>query len=101
MKKPTCTTIIMEHLINIDDFVTQHQIMDALGLNINQVSATLIHLKKYHAVNCMGDSEVFWYATPENDTRTYQVEEREEEVQHRRARSSFVLVHTKKHQKET
>jgi hypothetical protein len=76
-KDPTMTTLVLEHLIALDDMATVKTIADALKQPMPCVSATLTSLRHYKAVEAIeGDKRLWWFATPANDTRVRIVEER-------------------------
>lgn len=87
-KEPTKTSLVWEALLLLDDFVTASQLVALVDeVSANQVSASLHMLREYRAVECMeSDGSLWWYATPENDTRQHQVEMRTPEDRPRRTR---------------
>lgn len=87
MKQPTHTKLVLEYLVKIDDFATADQIVLGTGSAPNQVSATLHHLRNRHAIDCVAaDGQLWWYATPDYDNRSFKLEEREPEVKPRNRR---------------
>jgi hypothetical protein len=91
-KEPTKTSIVLACLVTADDFITASQLIERLAgkANPNQVSASLHHLKKRHAIDCMeSDGKLWWYSTPELDDRSKIVEEKVVETSPRRTRGSF------------
>lgn len=70
-----------------DDFVSTDMIRAATGFDFNRIGATLCHFKKYKAADCLpsGD-QLWWYLTPESDTRTKHVDERVPEEKGNRTR---------------
>lgn len=90
-KQTTWTTLILELLRQTDDFMNRRQIKArVLGINDNQLSAALLHLRKRHAVDVIiqPDGEGWWYPLPEqDDDRTYTVEERTLESKPRKRRA--------------
>lgn len=87
--KVTSTSLVNEALIKADDFVTGRQLQDTLMLDTNHVSAALYHLRKYKAAECMEVAgTLYWFATPQNDTRSKIVEERTPESRPRKPRKS-------------
>lgn len=86
-KEPTSTSLVLELLIRADDFRTSRQIQGELGLDVNHVAAALCHLRKHQAVDCIEQPDaLWWYATPQNDTRTRTHAERTPEARPRRPR---------------
>jgi hypothetical protein len=86
-KETTSTCRVMDALVRADDFMTSRQLQAALGLNCNRVSAALFHLRKYKAAEAMeADGTLWWFATPDADTRTRVVEERTPECRRRNRR---------------
>jgi hypothetical protein len=83
-KEPTATGLVFDALRAADDFLTLPALRVATGLDTNHVSAALCHLRKYRAVAAIAEGSLWWYATPEDDTRLRRVEERTPE---RRPRS--------------
>lgn len=87
MKQPTATTLVLEALIRADDFRTSRQLQAELQLDTNHVSAALCHLAKHKAVEFVeADSSLWWFATPETDTRSRVVDERAPEDRPRKPR---------------
>lgn len=86
-KKPTCVSLVEAELSRIDDFATTKILVTATGLSANQVHASLHHLQKYKAADCVADHDkLWWFLTPATDTRVKKVEERRPEDQPRRSR---------------
>ena len=89
-KRPTWTSIVMKKLEEKpDNFMTAEQLRNTTGANHNQMSATLIHLRKCNAVDCVIEPNgvAWWFATTQYDDRQYQVNERAPEY-HCRCRRS-------------
>ncbi len=87
LKKATCTFLVAEALRRADDFRTAKQLQAETGCNTNQVSAALISMKAYKAVDVMACGGVlFWYATPDTDARSRVQEERTPETEPRKKR---------------
>jgi len=95
-KKPTWTCRVMETLTGREDFMTAAQLRAALGCNINQMSAALIHLRRRQAIDCVVEPNgvAWWFATPETDDRSKHVDERvpEEKGSRKPRRASSVIV---------
>jgi hypothetical protein len=76
-----------------DDFVTARQLQSLLGtdpflgVTLNRVSAALYHLRKHHAADFIeAGTSLWWFATPQDDTRSRKCEERTPESRPRKAR---------------
>jgi len=92
-KEPTCTSIVQTAVTAADDFVTAKWVVEATRLTPNQVSAALYHLKKYTFLSCFeSDGKLWWFSTPETDTRSRTVERRAPEAKPRKTRKT----HTRK-----
>ena len=80
----------MEALRESDDFMSRTMLrMRIPGMNPNQLSAALLSLREYHAVDVIiePDGVGWWYALPpEEDQRRYHVEERTPETKPRSVR---------------
>lgn len=88
-KEPTATSVVLAELQGADDFMTMRQLREHTRLNINQVSAALHHLRVHKCVEFISDgSGVWWYATPESDTRLCAHDQRAPETRPRRQRKS-------------
>lgn len=71
IKRTTYTKRVLDYLIELDDFATHKQVQAALRITLNQTTATLHDLRRARAVDVMEVDGVLWfYATPESDTRT-------------------------------
>ena len=88
LKVTTATFLVFERLKRADDFMTVVQLQAAEpSETYNRIQAALHHLRKYHAVECMAsDGQLWWYATPDKDTRTYSREEITPETKPRKMR---------------
>lgn len=91
--KPTWTSLVLGALTKADDFLSLDQLMAATGANMNQVTASLHHLSKRHAVESVvgGDGKLWWFATPASDDRTKVVEQRIREPEGNRTRGRRVV----------
>jgi hypothetical protein len=86
-KEPTSTLRVFETLCQADDFRTGRQLQEETKLDSNRVSASLYHLKKYHAADFIeADGALWWFPTPQEDRRTRTVDERCPESKHRKPR---------------
>lgn len=63
-------------MIDKNDFVRAKEIAQHFKLTINQVCTSLNQLRIFKAVNSIDQDGLWWYATPETDTRTREVIER-------------------------
>jgi hypothetical protein len=69
-KKPTCTKLVLDYLIGLDDFATRGMVVAGAGVTVSQITATLHDLKRYKAIDVMDvDGALWFYATPDADTR--------------------------------
>lgn len=83
----TTTTLIVEALERADDFMTMAQIVAATGRTTARVNVALHHLKKHRAIDAMAvEGRLYWYGTPETDSRCKQFDERVEETEPRHFR---------------
>lgn len=88
-KKETDTSRVMRALLAADDFLTAHELQRRLLLDCNHVSAALYHLRKYKAADFVEAPEaLWWFATPESDTRQRKVHERTAAVTKRKRRKT-------------
>lgn len=88
-RHPAVVAQVFALLQRRDDFLTYPQVVEALPeCNRNQVAAALSHLRKYKAAGAVPDDHglLWWYATPDTDTRTKQVEQRVKEQPGNRTR---------------
>lgn len=93
LRQTTTTTLVMDHLRRVDDFVTARQLQAATGRNCNQVSAALHQLHVHRAVDCVAsDRQLWWFATPDSDTRIRTVDEKAVEDKPRRPRKARKAV---------
>lgn len=87
---PTKTSLVYDVLKRCDDFITVAQLRERLATDctINQIAASLSHLSKHKAVGSLPDDHghLWWYATPETDTRSKEVETRTPEDKPRKMR---------------
>lgn len=91
LTETTATFLVFTALKDANDFLTVPQLRERTGQSVNRVSAALHMLRTYKAVECLhSDGYLWWYATPENDTRTKTVDERAPELKPRKARKPRV-----------
>lgn len=87
--EPTQVSRVLEYLVRANDFVLAGTISTALGLTMDQVSAALHHLKKFKAIDYVqSQTKIYFFATPEEDTRTRILPERVPEPPGNRHRAS-------------
>jgi len=73
----TITCRVLEAMVLADDFRTSRQLGVELKLSSSQLSSSLAHLYKHQAVDCIEQpGTLWWYATPESDTRCRHMDER-------------------------
>jgi hypothetical protein len=85
MKIETTTSLVLRTLVTCDDFRTCKQLCDLTGRKFNQVSAALHHLRVCKAVEVIEQPDnLWWYATPENDTRSITRDMRKPEIHRNR-----------------
>lgn len=85
----TTTHLVCEALKAANDFRTVSQLMAETKQTNGRVHAALHHLRNYKAAECVqSDGQLWWYATPENDTRQYTREEHTPESKPRKQRKS-------------
>lgn len=90
MKKrtePTAVSIVFDALIRADDFLTGRHLQKMTNLSSNRVSAALYNLLKYKAANYIeAEKKLWWYPTPETDTRSRVIPEKVPETKPRKPR---------------
>lgn len=90
--KPTWTKLVLDALVDMDDFVTATELRILTGGNVGQVTAALAHLRAMHAVSAESvDGVLYWFATPGEDERTRQLDERVPEDRPRKPRRARVV----------
>ena len=78
-----------------DDFVSTEMIRAATAYDFNRIGATLCHFKKHKAAECLSSGDqLWWYLTPETDTRVKHVDERVPEEKGTRNRRRRVAILT-------
>lgn len=74
------TKLVFDFLVNQDDFVHQSEITEATGLSSRQLRQTLPWLRKCKAIDSVESAgRLYWFATPELDTRLFSVDEHRRE----------------------
>lgn len=87
-KAPTWTSLVEEALRKADDFMGAEALRAATGANPHQLSAALHHLHKRRAVDSVESNvRLWWFATPDTDTRLRVIEARRPEDPGTRRRS--------------
>lgn len=88
-QKPTSTSVIENHMKEVDDFVTPRDVSRSTEQSMNRVHAALHHLKLHKAADCIEcEGKLWWFLTPDTDNRTRIVEMRAEEEPGTRKRRS-------------
>ena len=88
LKRTTTTTLITDRLRILDDFQTTRQLIDDTHESSNRVTAALHRLRVYGAIDAMEvDGQLYWYLTPDTDTRIRTVPEKAEETKPRKPRA--------------
>lgn len=83
-KQPTHVSLVYEYLKGLGDFATVDGIMQATKVPHRLVMISLWHLRKHRAVeSVVSEDALWWFATPEYDTRTKTVAERTPEERKR------------------
>ncbi len=91
-KEETCTSLVLTALVARDDFTSELMLRVALPqLNVNQISATLFHLRRRRAVDVViePDGVGWWYATPETDNRAMRYDLRTPESKPRTRKKGY------------
>jgi hypothetical protein len=87
-KRPTWTHLVLRALQERDDFMDQELLLAATGASKNQLSAALIHLKRFKAVDAVESEGRLWWCATGEDTRSKALEERTPEPPGNRTRAS-------------
>lgn len=87
-KRPTWTALVLKALVDADDFMNLSQIMEVTKATSRQASAAVCHLQKYKVIESVvgNDHKLWWFATPEYDSRLRHLEERVPEEKGNRTR---------------
>lgn len=90
--KPTWVCLVFNALVAADDFVPLGQLIAMTKGHQNQITAALHHLQEHKAVEAVvgANKRLYWFATPESDTRSKRVDERTPEDRPRRVRRTRV-----------
>lgn len=84
--EPTAVSLVGDELLGAKDFRTVPQIMAATGLAVHQIATSLRHLRLHKAVDCLEEAgALYWFATPEKDTRVFVLPNRVKEEPNTRA----------------
>lgn len=75
-QKPTLISRIEEALAKADDFMTSKMIAEVTGIHSSRVRNILSNMRVYYkAFDCVEqDKALWWFATPETDTRTKHID---------------------------
>lgn len=70
--RPTDVSVILAYLVGLDDFANKAMILAETKIPDDRVRPALAHLAKHKCIDCVivNDNELWWFATPERDTRT-------------------------------
>lgn len=70
--RPTDVSVVLGYLVGLDDFANKAMILEATRLPPNRLRPALYHLATHKVIDCVvvGKNELWWFATPERDTRT-------------------------------
>ncbi len=83
------TKKVFDFLCTHDDFIRMKDIATATKLELRQLRQTLPWLRKCKAIDSVeSGGELFWYATPDTDTRRYRIDEHRREDEPRHARKA-------------
>jgi Fe2+ or Zn2+ uptake regulation protein len=88
-KETTKTKLVFDLLVGLDDFATASQLTKALKgqATLHQAFSALATLRDYKAVDSVvSGGSLWWYATPQCDTRLRVVDERTVESRPRKSR---------------
>lgn len=99
LKEPTITTRVMDSLVRCDDLLTARQLRERYLPDVRpaRIATALIELRHFKAVDCVEQPDrLWWYATPESDTRTRVIHERCPETKPRRSRRKKNVTRSKK-----
>lgn len=93
-KRTTCTKLVLDYLISLDDFATRAMIIKGAPVTSSQVTATLHDLKRFKAIAVMEVDGVLWfYATADSDTRQRHTDEIKDGItRNRKPRKKTVLL---------
>lgn len=65
MRQQTCASQVLEALRILDEFATGKQVLELTGLNRNQVSASLVHLRRRGLIDVVVQHGLgWWFAVP-------------------------------------
>lgn len=79
-KKPTWTSVVVDTLRIMDDFLSARQLCDLTGGTPSQISATIHHLQAKHVIDAvLVQGEPFWFLTGQDD-RGKTLDQRAEET---------------------
>lgn len=91
IRRPTWTSVVMEHLVGLDDLVETRELRRQLGMVSRVLWATLCTLQRYRAVDCVASADgLHWFATPQTDSRVRHPKEIVEGITRRRRRPALL-----------
>lgn len=69
--RPTDVSVVLGYLTGLDDFANKAMILEGTRLPDNRLRPAVAHLAKHKAIDCVivNEDELWWFATPERDTR--------------------------------
>lgn len=69
--RPTDVSVVLAYLVGLDDFASKAMMLEATRLPDNRLRPAIYHLAKHKAIDCVvvNTNELWWFATPERDTR--------------------------------
>lgn len=83
--EPSHTSVVLKALIAADDYVNLSTLSRLTKLKKDILRPTIKHLRKYNAVDSVeSDGQLYWYATPALDTRSWTQEEHRKEDEPRK-----------------
>ena len=82
LTRPTDVSVVLAFLVGLDDFANKKMILEATGLTDNRIRPAIYHLAKHKVIDCVvvNEDELWWFATPERDTRIRTKLETPEEI---------------------
>lgn len=90
-KRPTWTSQVLRALQHADDFMDRDHLLEAVkGITRDQLSAALIHLKGFKAVDAVESEGRLWWCATGGDERTRVHEERAPEPPGNRTRKAAI-----------
>jgi len=91
--EPTWTSRVEEAFARADDFLSFADLLLATGCTHNRLTAALHHLRKCRAIDSIeSGGRLYWFATPDTDSRCWHVESRRPEEPGTRRRGPRKVV---------